>query len=154
MAFLTVLMGSIVFRRGSVDIAISSSNENWETMGDNACLAILPVAMDILMNSFHSADDRFFPPNSLIWEIAQLDDLHDWMRWRNRFLLFSRVAFWIRNCHEFHETCHSITFYFMKKDSKRCCETTTPESIHTKDESKRGSAFAFIFGVNWPVQWM
>ena len=43
--------------------------------------------------------------------------------------------------HEFHET-------FMKKDSKRCCDTTTPESIHTKDESKRGSAFAFIFGVN------
>ena len=26
--------------------------------------------------------------------------------------------------------------------------TTTPGSIHTKDESKRGSAFAFIFGVN------
>ena len=36
----------------------------------------------------------------------------------------------------------------MKKDSKRCCDATTPESIHTKDESKRGSAFAFIFGVN------
>ena len=52
------------------------------------------------------------------------------------------------------QTCHSVTFYFMKKDSKRCCDTTTPESIHTKDESKRGSAFAFIFGVNWPVQWM
>ena len=50
--------------------------------------------------------------------------------------------------HEFHETCHSITFYFMKEDSKRCCDTTTPESIHTRDESKRGSAFAFIFGVN------
>ena len=50
--------------------------------------------------------------------------------------------------HEFHETCHFITFYFMKKDSKRCCDTTTPESMHTKDESKRGSAFAFIFGVN------
>ena len=51
---------------------------------------------------------------------------------------------------EFHETCHSVTFYFMKKDSesKQCCDTTTPESIHTKDESKRGSAFAFIFGVN------
>ena len=41
----------------------------------------------------------------------------------------------------------------MEKDSKRCCDTTAPESIHTKDESKRGSAFAFIFGVNWPVQW-
>ena len=41
-----------------------------------------------------------------------------------------------------------------KKDSKWCCDTTTPESIHTKDESKRGSAFAFIFGVNWPIQWM
>ena len=56
--------------------------------------------------------------------------------------------------YEFHETCHSVTFYFMKKDSKRSCDTTTPESIHTKDESKRGSAFAFIFGVNWPVQWI
>ena len=50
--------------------------------------------------------------------------------------------------HEFHETCHSVTSYFMKKDFIRCCDTTTPESIHTKDESKRGSAFAFIFGVN------
>ena len=52
------------------------------------------------------------------------------------------------NKHEFHETCHSVLFYFMKKDSERCCDATTPESIHTKDESKRGSAFAFIFGVN------
>ena len=50
--------------------------------------------------------------------------------------------------HEFHETCHSVTSYFLKKDSKRCSDTITPESIHTKDESKRGSAFAFIFGVN------
>ena len=50
--------------------------------------------------------------------------------------------------HEFNETCHSVTFYSTKKDSKRCCDTTTAESIHTKDESKRGSAFAFIFGVN------
>ena len=41
---------------------------------------------------------------------------------------------------EFHET--------EEKDSKQCCDTTMPESIHTKDESKRGSAFAFIFGVN------
>ena len=56
--------------------------------------------------------------------------------------------------HEFHETCHSVTFYFMKKDSKWWCNTSTPKSIHTKDESKRGSAFAFIFGVNWPVQSM
>ena len=47
----------------------------------------------------------------------------------------------------FHETCHSITYYFMKKDSKRCCDTST-RVIHTKDESKRGTAFAFIFGVN------
>ena len=50
--------------------------------------------------------------------------------------------------HDFHKTCHSVTFYLMKKDSKQCCDTTKPESIHTKDESKRGSAFAFIFGVN------
>ena len=27
-------------------------------------------------------------------------------------------------------------------------------SIHTKDESKRDSAFAFISGVNWPVQFL
>ena len=53
-----------------------------------------------------------------------------------------------RGLHEFHETCHSVMFYFLKKDSKRCCDTTTPESIHTKDESKRGSAFAFIVGGN------
>ena len=50
--------------------------------------------------------------------------------------------------HEFHETCHSVIFHFVKKDFKRCCDTTTPESIHTKDESKRDFAFAFIFGVN------
>ena len=50
--------------------------------------------------------------------------------------------------HEFYETSHSVTFYYMKKDSKRCCVTTMPESIHTKDDSKRSFAFAFIFGVN------
>ena len=50
--------------------------------------------------------------------------------------------------HEFRETCRSVTFYFVKKDSKRCCDTITLESIHTKDESKHGSAFAFIFGMN------
>ena len=49
---------------------------------------------------------------------------------------------------EFRETCHSVTFYFKNKDSKQYCDTTMLESIHTKDESKRGSAFAFIFGVN------
>ena len=32
----------------------------------------------------------------------------------------------------------------MKRDSKRCFDITTPESIHSKDESKRGSVFAFI----------
>ena len=47
-----------------------------------------------------------------------------------------------------------LHFISQKKRSKRCCDTTTPESIHTIDESKRGSAFAFIFGVNWPVQSM
>ena len=56
--------------------------------------------------------------------------------------------------HEFHETCHSVTFHFINKvDSKQCYDTSTPESIHTKDESHRGSAFAFIFVVNWPVKW-
>ena len=54
----------------------------------------------------------------------------------------------LTTAHKFHETCHSIISYFMKEESKRCCETTRQESIRTKDESKRGSAFAFIFGVN------
>ena len=27
------------------------------------------------------------------------------------------------NYHEFHETCHTVTFYFMENDSKRCCGT-------------------------------
>ena len=36
----------------------------------------------------------------------------------------------------------------LQKDAKQCCDATMPESIHTKDESKRGIAFAFIFGVN------
>ena len=33
--------------------------------------------------------------------------------------------------HEFHETCHSVTFYFMKKDSKWCCETPLGQSQFT-----------------------
>ena len=43
---------------------------------------------------------------------------------------------------------------FHEKRKKTPNDAVTPESIHTKDESKRDSAFAFIFGVNWPVQWM
>ena len=43
--------------------------------------------------------------------------------------------------HVIHETCHFVMYYFMKKDSKRCCDTSTPQSIHTKDESKRGTLF-------------
>ena len=38
--------------------------------------------------------------------------------------------------------------FVAKKDSKQCCDAIMPESIHIKDESKRGYAFAFIFGVN------
>ena len=41
-----------------------------------------------------------------------------------------------------------LHFISWKKYSKRSSDTTKPESIHTKDESKHGSAFAFIFGVN------
>ena len=67
---------------------------------------------------------------------------------RSHHIFMFVSKFTANNAHELNETCHSVTFYVMKKDSKRCCDTTTPESIHTKDESKRGSAFAFIFGVN------
>ena len=30
--------------------------------------------------------------------------------------------------HEFHEACHSVTLYFMKKYSKRYCDTTTRQN--------------------------
>ena len=42
--------------------------------------------------------------------------------------------------------CHDTGLKWMPLHE--CCDTTTPESIHTKDESKCNSAFAFIFGVN------
>ena len=59
----------------------------------------------------------------------------------------------------FMQTCNSVTFYFMENSFSDVSRkwilpnmiragTTMPESIHTKDESKRGIAFAFIFGVN------
>ena len=44
----------------------------------------------------------------------------------------------IPSYHEFHENFHSVTFD----------RSSLYWSIHTKDESKRGIAFAFIFGVN------
>ena len=57
----------------------------------------------------------------------------------------------------------SVTFYFMKNSfsdiSRKCILPNVIGavnrlhslhwSIHTKDESKRGTALAFIFGVNW-----
>ena len=47
-----------------------------------------------------------------------------------------------------------LMFACLQKDAKQCCDATMPESIHIKDESKRGIAFALIFGVTWPLQWM
>ena len=41
-----------------------------------------------------------------------------------------------------------LMFVCLQKDAEQCFEDTTPESIHIKDESKRGTAFAFIFGMN------
>ena len=65
------------------------------------------------------------------------------------FLISSPQLQGVWNCwpayHDYHETCHFVKFYFMKKEP---CDTATPQSIHTKDESKCCSAFAFIFGVN------
>ena len=46
------------------------------------------------------------------------------------------------------KSLESLMFVCLQKDAKQCCDATTQESIHTKDESKRESAFAFIFGVN------
>ena len=98
----------------------------------------------ILWNKFFVAACQLFRRNNfLVWVILQIPT------WGPRIL--STKLFQV---HEFHETCHSVTSYFMKKDSKQCCDTSTPESIHTKDENKRCSVFAFIFGVKWPVLWM
>ena len=67
---------------------------------------------------------------------------------------------WNFNCKILWEPCYGLVVLIVLATdkhneynkglwrSKRCCDTTMPESIHTNDESKRGSAFAFIFGVN------
>ena len=88
-----------------------------------------------------------------------------WSMTSNILLYFSQHCFsWlIGNCmsfwiFQFTWIPWNLSFRFIsfheKTNSKWCCDTTTQESIHTEDESKRDSAFAFIFGVNWPVQWM
>ena len=51
-------------------------------------------------------------------------------------------------CVFYHETCHSVTIYFMKKDSKLCCNSATPVSIHIVDEDRHLLVSGFIFGVN------
>ena len=72
-------------------------------------------------------------------------------------------SFQPKGSHELHENCHSVTFYFMKKkDSRRCCDITMPESIHTKDESKLRFSASFhlwceltttINVTEWQVSW-
>ena len=42
--------------------------------------------------------------------------------WDIFFVLKMFKTKWVSE-HEFHETCHSVTFYFMRKVSKRCCDT-------------------------------
>ena len=49
------------------------------------------------------------------------------------FSLF--LAFVMQAKHEFHETCHSVTAYFMKKYSKQCCDTTVPELSRPQTDS-------------------
>ena len=73
-----------------------------------------------------------------MWASGCYDVLALWCKF---WFISVRSYKWKKLKHEFHETCLSVTFYmyFMKKDTKWCCDTTTPESIHTKDESKRGS---------------
>ena len=55
-----------------------------------------------------------------------------------------------------------LHFISWKKDSKRCCDTTIPESIHTKDESKLRFSVCFhlwceltttISVTEWQVSW-
>ena len=51
-------------------------------------------------------------------------------------------------CDQVVKSHEILMFVCLQKDAKQCCDAITLESIHTKDESKRDSAFAFIFGVN------
>ena len=51
-------------------------------------------------------------------------------------------------CNRVAKSREILMFVRLQKDAKQCCDASRPESIHTKDESKRGIAFAFIFGVN------
>ena len=54
-----------------------------------------------------------------------------------RPIIFGKMRFLLMSENEF--------FHEIKRDG---IASFQPESIHTKDESKRGFAFAFIFGVN------
>ena len=51
-------------------------------------------------------------------------------------------------CNKVAKSHDHLMLVCLQKDSKQSCGATMLESIHTKDESKRESAFAFIFGVN------
>ena len=104
-------------------------------------------------NDLHSEPIQLIDPTwHLVWHKVWQTNCSSWKCDKCVFISTHKkyfpAALGTQRVHEFHENHHSVTFYFIKKDSKRCSDTTTPESIHTKDESKRGSAFAFIFGVN------
>ena len=100
---------------------------------------LAPLDIVLLLNELHNAYDNIVD----CFDVYKIETIGDTYMCASGEFCFVSLS-----VHEFHETCHSVTFYFMKEDAKQCCNATTPESIHTKDESKRGSAFAFIFGVN------
>ena len=138
-------MNDLITQQTSLSLATLWGMANGQLMRkeENASLS-----KTILKFSNHSGPNSKNHSCKFLWKLNKFAILKETLR---QILLVHVEAF---PKHGIHETCHSVRFYFMKKDSKRCCDTTMPESIHTKDESKRGSAFAFIFGVNWPVQWM
>ena len=64
-----------------------------------------------------------------------------------------RLLQWVQS--NFVASQHCFVSFF---ETRKSCQTMlwwiNAKSIHTEDESKCGIAFAFIFGLNWPVQWV
>ena len=119
-----------------------------------------------LLVSMRSLNKLIFKAAGIIGYVGKLKKKKK-MTWRvNRDI---KIRMLDKNQHmNYTKTCPSVTFHFMKNQfSDISGKWILPNmirtvnrlhslywSIHTKDESKRDFVFAFIFGVNWPVQWM
>ena len=125
----------------SVYNRISKREKVWQLIWFFDCTFSLITILTTIQGNKISSDFETLPPMGLQKCCSWILHLPNWYAMAHRT--------WIPGNSSFR-----YILFHVKKDSKQCCDTSMPESIHTKDESKHGSSFACIFGVNWPVQSM